>query len=203
MVNRSQIDSMIEARELSIQAKRRQLDLEEAELRGMKALRTQIFRDTSLVGNSDAVILAVPIKKPPRKDGSEVYRGGRQPGAISAPWRRILSDLYWRMAQLTHPGDSFDINDVVAVARSRGINLRPSEAAARMAHYQTFNYISVADRDGKFAVTRSAADKFGFTHSRLLNEAPNAEAPGPHKSELEPDQTGTAEMPEEGVEIYE
>lgn len=182
----------ISAKQAEVDRLRRQLDIAEAEMRGMLAMRDYAgaFRQPTAAQRLPASSVSGSKSGQKLASATGGYRGGRQPGAISAVWRLILSDLYWIESPLFDgPGVPFSVDDIVVAARMRGINLRPSEAVGRMSHYKSFNYVSESE-GGNFAVTGAAAEKFGFDKEPLKNEAPNAEASGPHESVGPADQTG-------------
>jgi hypothetical protein len=184
MLSATEINSAIAARETDVERLRRELEIAEAKLRGMKELRD------ALLGPSATVALQAQTTVPTSSGLPKLgFRGGRQPGAISQLWRRILSDLYWGQGMDTPSiGATFDLQRVVSAAQKHGIRLRPSEAEARLSHYETFDYVGRVP-DG-FRVSLNAAIKFGFEKNPLKEEAPNAKAQEPHES-LDPgDQTG-------------
>ncbi len=178
---------IIRAKEAEIAAKRRELDLLEAELRGMKSLVAQIpsgFRATRMITP------VVPIRATstgesvaPSSKSNQPHKG-RQPGAISFRWRRILSALRWDYA---HHG--FTPEELAKISFTFGLKMRPSEAHAQLIHYRKFNYVE-PHLNGGYFVTDYAAQKFGFDKEPLKDEAPNAETREPQESLGPGDQTG-------------
>jgi hypothetical protein len=167
-------ESMIAEFSASVERMRNELALAEAELRGM--LRIQGMQSLSPIGPPaiGASARAAPLSHYPKnEDGtSEAPRKGRQPGAISATWRLILSDLYWSSGAGT---EKFGVAEIIEAAKSHGISLRPSEAQSRMQHYEKFDFTHISE--GGVIVTTAAAQKFGFNKEPLKNEASaNAEA---------------------------
>jgi hypothetical protein len=57
-----------------------------------------------------------------------------------------------------------------------------------LAHYRGFGYVEKGENG--YRITKHAGEKFGFAEKPLKNEAPNAEASGPHESLGPGDQTG-------------
>jgi hypothetical protein len=188
MAGQTDIDATISAREAQIAQLRRNLEIAEAELRGMKLMRDQIvggmpkrFRAAEL--GHFSVSGSASGKN---KSSSGGYRGGRQPGAISNTWKSILSDAWHECGDV-----GFMESKLVAFAARHGINLKPSDARGRMLSYAAYSYVEEnPDHAGMWRVTQHAADKFGFNTDPLKNETPSTEAPGPQES-LDPgDQTG-------------
>ncbi|MGO8740430.1 hypothetical protein [Rhodoblastus sp.] len=180
MNSATQIDSLIATHAAKVDSLRRELELAEAELRGMQKLRTQLLG-----------LPRAPVAEPSlymEKTGDSGYRAGRQRGAISQPWREILSELYWDGGQKGQIGATFDIKRVILAAQKRGVRLRPSEVQARMAHYETFDYVGSVP--GGYRVSMAAAERFGFIRNPLTNKAPNADAQEPHEIPHPGDQTG-------------
>jgi hypothetical protein len=170
MINSAEIDSAISAHEAEINRLRHDLEIAEAELRGMKMLRDKLLNplerqpigELAPSSSSKAGVLLEQMAR---------YRGGRQPGAISKEWRAILGDLY----QYTRLGVGFDENSVIAAAKKREINLKHSDARLRMISYKEHGYIeSIGGIDGHWNVTDFAAKKFGFKE----NETPTIELEG-------------------------
>jgi hypothetical protein len=175
---------MIQKKEAEILSRRRELDLLEAELRGMKAMVShfpafETKHYLSPIGGSAIVPSILGSVGSPR--------GGRQPGAISHTWRIILSELYW-LPRLLDVQPGFQISSVIDIAKTQNILLRPSEAQTRIAHYESFDF--VRKTDSGFVVTEHAAKKFGFDKEPLKNKAPDAKAQEPHESVRKADQTG-------------
>ena len=186
MINPADINAAIAARETEVDRMRRDLEIMEAKLRGMKELRDEILgTPTPLSATSNAL-------KPDighfNVSGSKAsYRAGRQPGAISKEWRLILADLY--LEQTIFADGDFDEASVISAARKHGINLKHSDAKLRMAAYKEHGYIEGAD--GHWNVTDFAARKFGFLEKKPeQKEAPTAQAEEPHEIRHPADQTG-------------
>jgi hypothetical protein len=194
MENVPHIDDAISAREAKVERLRRELEIEEAELRGMKLMRDH-FAQASAARSPVAFharrtqsLGEALIASREKESVQPGYKGGRQPGAISKSWRLILSELYWDGAAPGQIGATFDVQRVIYAAQKRGIQLRPSEVSTRMAHYETFDYVGSVP--GGWRVSMAAAERFGFLRSPLKNEAPNAKAQEPHEFRLQAEQTG-------------
>jgi hypothetical protein len=184
MITPQQIESLISSFAAKVERLKHDLEIAEAELRGMTTLRDRLSQPDPIT--KMVVAQRMRIRVPPKLGGSDLhsipsssevieggYRGGRQPGAISKTWRGILSGLYWDTSPLD---EAFDDAHIVKFAKRYGITLRPSEAATRMEHYSKFGYVTI--NDGAYRVTSIAAEKFGFDKGPLKNEAPaSAEAP--------------------------
>lgn len=92
-----------------------------------------------------------------RKDetGQQPTSGGRQPGAISQRWRKVLQVLH-------KEGQVFDANRVVEVVRHlEGRVMKPSEAKRLLEGYVEHGYVK---KQGwtSFLVTDEAANRFAF-----------------------------------------
>lgn len=164
MISPSDINAKIAAREAEVERLRRDLEISEAKLRGMKELRDQILGTMP-----DSVIGKVTGRL--NGEGSKVktsYRGGRQPGAISKEWRAILAKLYCLK--------KFDESAIIDAAKKHDINLKHSNARLQMATYIRHGYVQ--EIDGVWNVTGIAAQKFGFLRGTNENEAPTSELEG-------------------------
>jgi predicted DsbA family dithiol-disulfide isomerase len=160
MINASDINAAIAAREAEIERLRRDLEIAEAKLRGMKELRDQIL------GTQPAVGQVFHLQAHSGKfniAGAEIKatHSGRQPGAISKRWRKILSDLYRQ--------DLFDESVIIDTAEKHGLNLKHSSARLQMAVYTNHGYVEA--KAGGWRVTPTAATKFNFLRNE--NEAPS------------------------------
>ncbi|BBU61922.1 hypothetical protein MSC49_18570 [Methylosinus sp. C49] len=179
MMNTADIDASIRNREAQVEELRRQLELAEAELKGMKTIRAAIGRSAHPHQPSRAAAVIEKV----RQAG---YSGGRQPGAISRPWRMIYSDMYHGF-----PNAWFSEQQLTISAFNNGIKLRPKEAKDRLSAHAMHRIVEQApDSPGYWRVTEEAARKFGFDKEPLKNEAPSAEASGPQESLGTGDQTG-------------
>jgi hypothetical protein len=181
--------TIIRAKEAEIAARRRELELMEAELRGMRAVFAHVLpgKPTTHHLRPMSIETARASIGQPHLAPTAGYRGGRQPGAISTPWRHILSDAYHEA------GDAgFSENRIVGIAADNGISLKPSDARNRMLAYLPHRYVEEnPDISGVWRVTEYAAKKFGFFNKRLeKNEAPDANAQEPPESLGPGDQTG-------------
>jgi hypothetical protein len=168
MIDPLEIDSAISAREAEIGRLRHDLEIAEAELRGMKMLRDQIIGPKSPEITMDYVLKDTAGRTVAIQ--TKAYRAGRQPGAISKEWRAILADLY------NGPFAGFDESSVMFAAHKHDINLKQSDARARMMAYKEHGYVEATD--GYWSVTDFAAKKFGFYQEANKNEAPTREPEG-------------------------
>jgi hypothetical protein len=170
MINPSDINATVAAREAEVEQLRRDLEIAEAKLRGMKELRDQILGKKELSAPS----------KPFHHQGDTgnhnltgskaklSSRPGRQPGAISKEWRGILADLYSL--------NTFDESAIIDAAKDHDINLKHSNARLQMAVYKGHGYVEGVN--GHWKVTRFAAEKFGFLREANENEAPTSKLEG-------------------------
>lgn len=166
MLNPSDINATIAARETEVERLRRDLEIAEAKLRGMKELRDQILgtkvtesttgKEVQLQGDAGRFNVA----------GSKAK--GRQPGAISKEWRAILAELYFH--------STFDESAIIDTAKEHDINLKHSNARLQMAAYKRHGYVE--GTDGHWNVTDLAARKFDFLRKANENEAPTSELEG-------------------------
>jgi hypothetical protein len=179
----------IASKEAQVERLRRDLEIAEAELRGMK-----LMRDQFLIPHKPAhvpPVVAGRFSISGSASGGKIastsgYRGGRQPGAISNTWKAILADA-WR----TRGGKGFMEGNLVALAETYGVNLKPSDARNRLVSYAAHNYVEEnPDYPGMWRVTVHAAQKFGFDKEPLKDEAPSTSAAEPHESLAQGDQTG-------------
>jgi hypothetical protein len=165
MLNPSDINATIAARETEVERLRRDLEIAEAKLRGMKELRDQIL-GTKVTESATGKAFQLQ-----RDTGSFNVAGskakGRQRGAISKEWRAILAKLYSLYM--------FDESTIIDTAREHGINLKLSNARLQMAAYKGHGYVE--DADGHWKVTNLAARKFGFREPNE-NEVPTSELEG-------------------------
>jgi hypothetical protein len=171
MIIDSEIDLAISAREAEINRLRHDLEIAEAELRGMKIVRDRI---SSLpVARRDSRPRNDEAGSPKAVGGDNPhYRGGRQPGAISKLSRGILEDLH----RSYHSG--FGDHQYVLVASHHGLEMRPKDARNRIDAYKEHGYIENME-PGRYIVTDAAAIKFGFFGNKLdANEAPTSELEG-------------------------
>ena len=158
MISPSDINATIAARETEVEQLRRDLEIAEAKLRGMKELRDKIL-GTKVTESATGREFRRSVSP---------YRSGRQPGAISKEWRAILAKLYslnW-----------FDESMIINIAKEHDINLKHSNARLQMAAYKGHGYVEGAD--GHWNVTESAARKFGFLREANEKEAPTGELEG-------------------------
>jgi len=125
MLNAAHIASVIAKQADNVDRLRRELEIAEAELRGMKMLQSQLLS----TAHQDLPSRNLNIQNVKLETG---YRGGRQPGAISQTWRMILSEMYWTEVLLD---TSTSIDLIRDIARKFGLQMRPSEIETRMVHY--------------------------------------------------------------------
>jgi hypothetical protein len=158
---------LIIAKEAEIEKRRRELELMEAELRGMRA----ILRAPTSAGADPVVRTMQSAHVSPFATIATELRRGRQPGAISHQWRDTL-----RMLFMSYP-DGFTAHNAVVAARGNGLsNVKPQDAAERLTSYMGHNYVERLP-DGNWRVTDFAVQKYGF-HLPKMNEAPAEEPEG-------------------------
>jgi hypothetical protein len=165
MLNPSDINATIATREAEVERLRRDLEIAEAELRGMKELRDQILGTKVTESATDKAVLQGDAGRF-NVTGSKAK--GRQRGAISKEWRAILAKLYSLKG--------FDESMIINIAKDHDINLKHSNARLQMAVYKGHGYVE--DINGHWKVTRFAAEKFGFLREATENEAPANELEG-------------------------
>lgn len=150
------LQTQIEFRERKIADLRRQLDVLEGEVRGMR-LAMKYMHNPSLISATAIPAIESPSFSAPTREveanSNQERRGGRQHGSISMPWRRILAHLLQE-----HPL-GFGDEDVIAAARLENIRLRPKDARDRMHHYQKTKLIDIAS-DGRYSVSSAANERF-------------------------------------------
>lgn len=180
MVNLKEIDAAVSAREAQIEKLRYELEIAQAELRGMKSLRDQILGQTISSPSPGQPKIIEPFNTVGSNtvalNQSKIigHRGGRQTGAISRTWRLILSDM-----EHNFKSGWFSENHLIPIASKHGIELRVKEARNRMAALSAHNYVQQDPKTGNWRVTEYAAKKFGFFEKRLEeNEAPTEESEG-------------------------
>lgn len=167
MVNPADIDAAIASREAQVSKLHRDLEIAEAELRGMKALRDQIFGRTAISKPT-----ALPVRARARMP---TYTGGRQPGSISKTWRAIYSDLY-------HGSNKgwFSESQLIPVAFKRGVELRPKDARERLQAHSQHDIVEESPVDLEhWRVTEAAARKFSFADAPLKGENDTTERTEP------------------------
>jgi hypothetical protein len=145
---------------------RRERELEEAVLRGMRLMVQQSGQEGSLVGLGS---LLNPSVSPEvvKEFEARTARRGRQPGAISREWRDTLRELF-----LFGP---FGIPEVVKAAHRHGLpHITERTAEERMRVHIAIGYVEAAGKD--YAVTDSFAKKYGFDANKT--EAPTADTEG-------------------------
>lgn len=167
------INAKIALREAEVLRLRHDLEIAEAKLRGMIELREQLLGPQPKVGVTEipeVKKLSEPLFEAisergflPKNHTESTRRAGRQEGAISTRWRRILGDLH-------KLGKNFDENIIISMAKNHDINLKPSDARFRMMSYRRHGFI--AGQDGSWKVADAAIKKFSLNKLEK-NEAPN------------------------------
>ncbi len=169
MVNNADIDAAIAGREAQVVKLRRELEIAEAELRGMKTVRDQFL--------GRAVPSAV---EPVRVRTRPTYTGGRQPGSISKIWRSIYSDLY-------HGFDKgwFSESQLIPVAFKHGVELRPKDARERLQAHSQHEIVEESPvSPAHWRVIEAAARKFGFADAPLKGENVTTERTEPNGDDI-------------------
>lgn len=97
--------------------------------------------------------VAVPRRA---SSGARSRRGGRQPGAISKVWQKILAAL------VAHYPDGATPHDIASFGPAVGLtNLKPKDARAQAEKYVGLGYFEVADGD-RFRVSVAARERYGL-----------------------------------------
>lgn len=164
MVDKTHVDAAIATKEAEVEKLRRKLETAEIELRGMRDLRDKLF---AAVGRGFG---SASVQAP--------KRGGRQPGAISPPWRMILSDAFHDYKRSWFPESALP-----SIAAKHGIEgLRLKDAKERLTSYVQHGYVEQNQTtDDIWRVTENAAKRFGFSEERLTPDtktAPDLEEAG-------------------------
>lgn len=152
MANESSPAAKIAAQETVVARLRRDLEIAEAELRGMKAMLPAA--PTAPTASSDVWERGIPKLK----DALLGPTKGRQPGAISRQWRETLAML--RM-NYPFPGGFTEYNAATAAQAAGLPNVRPKDALDRLTAYLSHGYVERL-ADGKWLVTDLAAKKYRF-----------------------------------------
>jgi hypothetical protein len=158
---------LIRAKESEIERRRRELELMEAELRGMRAMLAPPAdsRDAPVVQTLQTALATggVAAATEPRR--------GRQPGAISHQWRDTLAMLWMNYP---YPQGFTEYNAATAAQAAGLPNVRPADALERMTAYMNHGYVERLP-DGKWRVTDLTANKYRFSDKG----APPGSAAGP------------------------
>ena len=193
MATSDDINALIAAKETALEARRRELEVEEAVLKGMKIARDSMRRRGTLPsaaavnGSMPLSSLAEVVEASFNQPSLQRRSGGRQPGSISRQWRYILSDAFHDFGH----GSPFSEFQIIPIGRKRGLNLRPRDVHERMIAHAASKLVEAIDSKGTWRVTEFAAKKFGFFEQRLNeDEAPSRLATEPQESLAQGDQTG-------------
>jgi hypothetical protein len=109
-------------------------------------------------------------------------RSGKPPGSISMAWRKVLA----QMLEINRP---MKYDEIQKMADLFDIKIGLPSVRDRMRIFEQKGYVTGDAADG-YSVAQKAIEKFYLINT---NAAPDAEAPGPHKSEVQTDHTGNAE----------
>ena len=171
MANDSSPAAKIVAQEAEVARLRRDLEIAEAELRGMKAMLPTA--PTAPVGHPEVWERGLPKLREAMVGRTK----GRQPGAISRQWRDTLA-----MLRMNYPfPEGFTEYSAATAAQAAGLpNVRPKDALDRLTAYLSHGYVERL-ADGKWLVTDLAAKKYGF----LDKGAPTGEPIGASPVETE------------------
>ncbi|MGX1496306.1 hypothetical protein ACSSV1_001327 [Labrenzia sp. MBR-25] len=168
----SDIHSEIQRLRSQIAEYRQRIILAEAELRGME-------RALSLISPSDLAANS-PQSLTSRGKASQ-RRGGRQPGAISTRWQKVLRHFY---------GGKFDLEDVVRVVYEfEERHTKPSEVKRIFEGYIEHGYVEDAG-GGLYRVSDAAAQRYNFSsHEKGPDETsePNSNAGDEAERSIETD----------------
>lgn len=183
----STVDSAIADRQREIDRHHRQIEVLEAEIRGLRTA-AGLLLPGSKYSESQA---AAPVTVNPAPGTGKSHIGGRQPGAISQTWRQILACLYHDQ------GQGFDQVTAGAIARQVGVpGIRDKDAWARLGEYIQHDYVEMLDVN-LYRVTDHAAQRFGFEPRRQESSGwttePLPAASGPTTELIEAARIATAE----------
>jgi hypothetical protein len=90
-------------------------------------------------------------------------RGGRQPGAISKRWQRILKSVD------AHYPRGASADDIASFGPGVGLNnLKPKDARLQADKYVRLGYFDAVN--GKYKVTPTARDRFGISPAPTTSE---------------------------------
>jgi hypothetical protein len=165
----------IKAQEATVERLRRELEIAEAVLIGMRAMLSPPPKAPMTNGpdKSEDVWRDLPRLW---NEASAKTKGastkGRQPGAISRPWRDTLAMLW-----MNYPfPEGFTEYNAATAAQSAGLpNVGPKEALERMKSYVVHNYVERLPT-GKWRVTDHMVKKYGFSNkgapSIAIEESP-------------------------------
>jgi len=146
------VHTLIAAKEASIAAREQQLALDKAELAGMKAVANLIPVGRLLATKS--------IARVPRAFANEGKpSGGRQPGAISQRWRRVLETVILQEPDWV-PAERF----VPIIKRLEGRDTTPSQVRRILDGYAEHGFVETNDAS-EYHVTEMARQKFGLSDS--------------------------------------
>jgi hypothetical protein len=160
--------SKVAAQEAEVERLRRQLEIAEAVLRGMRAMLPDGPTSLPTLNTARQVNLSTHQQATEAARPTTGFKG-RQPGAISHQWRDTLHFLY-----LTYR-DGFTEHNAARAAQEAGLsNVRARDALDRMKAYISLNYIE--EYEDKFRVTEFAVQKYGF--DRKENEPSSGFAVG-------------------------
>src|SRR5579871_6489044 len=154
----SRDSDIIAAQEAKVAGLRRNLEIEEGVLRGMRLVAHPDVKPANLEPEQSIAV----------ENWNRIVAGsrrGRQPGAISREWRNTLGTLYRECP------DRFSISDAVVAAQANGLKAGTREAEDRIRAYLDVGYVERAG-DG-FKVGQVAVQKYGFAQ-RQTQEAPTA-----------------------------
>jgi hypothetical protein len=140
------LDDLIEAKRRECEALRARLAALEVELRAFE-------RAAELRPNETAGRHSVRMTEDHGLERRAHSRKGRQPGAISKNWRKILSSV------AAHYPDGASPEDIASYGAALGLpNLRPTDARQQAEKYVAYGYIErVGDR---YKVTDMARERF-------------------------------------------
>jgi hypothetical protein len=166
----------IAAQEADVARLRRELELAEAVLRGMKAMLPAAATLPAPVKSVQDVVWDKSLRELAKSTSPTQPAKGRQPGAISQQWRSTLCRLL-----ITRP-EGFADDEAAAAAISEGLpNIRAKDAADRLSSYLAHGYVE-RTANGGWRITDLFARKYpnSMRHQREILEmkAPSSEPEG-------------------------
>jgi hypothetical protein len=105
----------------------------------------------------------------PGDDANGVRRGGRQPGAISAQWKEVLSTLYMM-------GGKYTYAQIHETATKLNMTLDIASTRERIRLFVERGFMAGNPTDG-FEVTWDAMEKFGFKRDTAPDGAETVKGP--------------------------
>jgi hypothetical protein len=135
------------------------IQIEEAELRGLELA-------ADLLGAGETKAVPNPATPPQTRHSSGTK--GRQVGAISKPWREILSHMFFRYSGGADTRQIADLGSEVGLP-----SLQPRQVTPQMQRYISQGY--VIETNGKYLVSAAARERFGIHELTEFLSTPKSE----------------------------